>query len=302
MGTPDFAAAILEALIVAQYQIVGVVSQPDRPVGRNKIVEPTPTKKLALKYDIPIFQVQKIRTDYFFMEELKPDMIITCAYGQILPKALLSIPVQGCINVHASLLPKFRGGAPIHHSIIQGHTKTGVSIMKMSEKMDAGDVYAQAEIPIEENDNVGVLFQKLATLGARLLIKILPEILNHTLLPTPQNEAEVTYAPTIKREEEKISWNRSSREVFNLIRGLSPIPGAYTTLDKVIIKVFHCAPIEWNGLQEAGSIILGDDHLYVKTSDAAVSLLEVQQAGKKRMTIKEFLKGQTFLRSGMKFD
>jgi methionyl-tRNA formyltransferase len=302
MGTPDFAVSMLKALIDAQYQIVGVVSQPDRPVGRKKTIEPTPTKKLALKHAIPVFQVQKIRTDYLFIEELKPDLIITCAYGQILPKALLAIPERGCINVHASLLPKLRGGAPIHHAIIHGHTKTGVSIMKMSEKMDAGDIYAQAELPIEDSDNVGVLFQKLADLGSQLLIKVLPSILSHNLSAIPQNESEVTYAPTIKREEEKISWERPSQEVFNLIRGLSPNPGAYTEIQNVSIKIFQAVPVQWEGSQEVGTIMINNDILYVKTKDGAVSLLEVQQAGKKRMTIKEYLKGQPFLKSGMKFD
>jgi len=217
----------LNMLIEEQYNIVAVVSQPDRPVGRKKELKPTLVKEVALKYHIPCVQPEKIRNDYQMVLDFDPELIITAAYGQIVPKALLDYPKLGCINVHASLLPKLRGGAPVHHAIIDGYEKTGVTIMYMAEKMDAGDMISKIETDISNEDTVGVLYERLTRLGAQLLKETLPDFLEGKINPISQNEDEVTYAPTIKREEEHIKFNRTMIEVDRHVRGLNPWPAGY---------------------------------------------------------------------------
>ena len=256
MGTPDFAVPILEGLI-DNYDVVGVVSQPDKPVGRKHILTETPIKKVALKNNIKVFQPINIREDYQEIIDLEPDIIITCAYGQIIPKELLDYPKYKCINVHASLLPKLRGGAPIHKAIIDDYDKTGITIMYMDEKMDSGDIIATEETIINDSDNLESLHDRLSIMGKELLLKTLPSIFNGTNKSIKQDINEVTYAYNIKREEEHIDFSKSSRSIFNLIRGLNPTPGAYTNLNNEVMKVYNSfiKDMESNDL-EYGKIVL----------------------------------------------
>ena len=237
MGTPDFAVPVLKGLI-DNYEVVLVVSQPDRLVGRHQELVETPIKKVALEHNIPVFQPLKIRNEYEDILAVKPDIIVTCAYGQIIPKAILDYPRLGCINVHASLLPKLRRGAPIHKALIDGYSKTGITIMYMDEKMDNGDIISQREIEILDTDNLESLHDKLSVMGKELLLDTLPSIIEGTNSRIKQDESEVTFAYNIKREEEKIDFSKSSLEVFNLIRGLSPVPGACALLFDQEMKIY----------------------------------------------------------------
>ena len=293
MGTPDFAVCVLQGLI-DKYgnDVVGVVSQPDKLVGRHQVLTNTPVKELALKYNIPVLQPVKIREEYQEVLDLKPDMIITCAYGQIIPKEVLDYPKYGCINVHASLLPKYRGGAPIHKAIIDGCDKTGVTIMYMDVGMDTGDMISQKEIPILEDDNLESVHDKLSVLGRDLLLETLPHIMDGTNTRTPQKEEDATFAYNIKREEEHIDFTKSSREVFNLIRGLSPIPCANAILDGNEMKIYSCKIIPQSRLGECGEIIdITKEGIVVKTGDGAVVLTEIKPFGKKKMDASSYVNG-----------
>lgn len=291
MGTPDFAVSVLQTLI-DNYDVVGVVSQPDKRVGRHQELKFTPVKELALKYNIPVFQPVKIKEDYEDILGLNPDIIVTCAYGQIIPKAILDFPRLGCINVHASLLPKLRGGAPIHKAIIDGYKTTGITIMYMDCKMDSGDIISQEEIPILDDDNLEKLHDKLSEVGAKLLIETLPSIIDGTNERIKQNLDEVTYAYNIKREEEHIDFSKSSRDVFNLIRGLSPVPSANAILDSKEMKIYdsYILDKEYEGVpSEIVDIV--KDGIVVKTGDGAVILTSVKPFGKKKMDAKSYVNG-----------
>ncbi|MDY4788700.1 MAG: methionyl-tRNA formyltransferase [Bacilli bacterium] len=291
MGTNDFSAAILQSLIDNDYNVVAVISQPDKEVGRKRILQPTETKVLATKYNIPVFQPIKIRKDYAFVKELNPSLIITCAYGQIVPQGLLDIPPLGCINVHASLLPLLRGGAPIHHALIDGYDKTGVTIMQMIDKMDAGVMYAKKEITISDDDDLGTLWERLKVIGSELLISVLDEYIAGNLKGEEQDESKVTYAFNIKREEEKIDFNQDARNVFNQIRGLSPFIGAYTTLDGVSVKIYKSEVVPYNGNEENGTIVKIDKGIVVKCLNNAIKIKELQFSGKKKMDVNSYLNG-----------
>lgn len=295
MGTPDFSVPVLRRLIEEGYEIVGVVTQPDRPVGRKRVLTPPPVKAEAVKHDIPVYQPEKIREQ----EELKkilalePDLIVTAAFGQILPNQLLEAPKFGCINVHASLLPELRGGAPIHYAIIEGKEKTGITIMYMVEKLDAGDILTQIEVPITETDTVGSLHDKMSAAGADLLSETIPKLLNGGITPVPQNDGEATFAWNIKREQEKIEWNRAGVEIYNHIRGMNPWPVAYTTMDGSVMKVWGAKKADYKGNDEPGTITrIEEDGLIVATGDdTAIKITELQPAGKKKMDAKQFLLG-----------
>ena len=225
MGTPDFAVPILDTLI-KNTEVVLVVTQPDKYVGRKKVLTFSPVKEKAIESNIPVFQPVKIREDFEEIKEYQPDLIVTCAYGQIVPKDVLDIPRLGCINVHASLLPKYRGGAPIHHAIMNGDDKTGITIMYMDVGMDTGDMISSSAIPIEEDDTLGTLSDKLSCLGAKLLEETLPSVISGTNRRVKQNENEVSYAYTIKREDEHLNFNKSAKEIYNQVRALNPGPFA----------------------------------------------------------------------------
>lgn len=291
MGTPEFSATILQGLIDSGYNVIGLVSQPDRPVGRKRVIMPTPTKEIALKYNIPVFQPEKIRKDYDFMKELNPDLIVTCAYGQIVPQGLLDIPSLGCINVHASLLPKYRGGAPIHRSIINGDKETGVTIMEMIDKMDAGRMFAKASLPILDEDNLETMFAKLQILGRDLLLDCLPAYIKGELKGEVQDENEVTYAWNIKHEEEEIDWNKSSREIFNHIRGLYPSPATFTYLDGEVVKVFVSEIVDETSELEPGLIVNCKKGITVACGKGLLKIKELQVSGKKRMDAQSYLNG-----------
>lgn len=294
MGTPDFSVPVLQQIIKDGYEVIGVVTQPDRPVGRKKVLMPTPVKVEAIKQGIPVYQPEKIRQEEELAKvlALEPDLIVTAAFGQILPKKLLDAPKYGCINVHASLLPELRGGAPIHYAILQGKKKTGVTIMYMVEKLDAGDILTSVEVPISEEDNVGTLFEKLSSAGAELLSETLPLLLAGRLTPKPQNEAEATFATNIKREQEKIDWEKTGEEIYNHIRGLNPWPVAFTTLEGQVVKIWQSEKV--TGLKsEPGAILkIESDGFTVGTgNDTAIKIIELQPSGKTKMSSDQFLRG-----------
>ena len=291
MGTPDFSVLPLEKLI-KDYEVVGVVTQPDKMVGRKKEIKYSPVKEFALKNNLNILQPVKIKEDYQDILDLKPDIIITCAYGQIIPKELLEYPKYGCINTHASLLPKLRGGAPIHKAIIDGYDKTGVTIMYMDEKMDSGDIIYQEEVKIEDDDNAGSLFDKLSNLGSNMIIKILPSIIDGTNNRIKQNENEVTYAYNITSDEEKIDFNKSTKEVYNKIRGLYPWPVGYALLDNKKVKIYSSSIGDSKKEGSNGEIINRyKDSIGVKTNDGEILIKELQFEGKKRIFVKDYLNG-----------
>ena len=290
MGTPEFAVPILEAL-VKNTNVILVVTQPDKEVGRKKELKYSPIKEIALKNNIEVFQPVKIRNDFEYILSKKPDIIITCAYGQIIPSELLNTPKYKAINVHASLLPKLRGGAPIHHAIIDGYKETGITIMYMNEKMDEGNIISQEKITIEENDNVGTLHDKLSLIGRDLLIKTLPSIFDETNASIPQNNEEATYGYNIKREEELIDFNKTSREVFNQIRGLYPFPVGYATLEGESIKILE-SHIGNNNEGISGEIVnVSKQGIGVMCKDKEIFITLVKPEGKKEMTAIDFING-----------
>lgn len=294
LGTPDFAACILEGLITNGYNIVGVVSQPDKFVGRKRILTPTPVKEVALKYNIPLYQPISLRKDYDFLKNLDIDMLITAAYGQILPKEVLSIAKINNINVHASLLPKLRGGAPIHRAIINGDKVTGVTIMEMVEKMDAGKMYGKKEIIIDDTINTTELFDKLKYVGKDLLLELLPKLMNNQISGLIQDENQATYAYNIKRSEEKIDFCQDVDKIHNLIRGLSLIPGAYCFFKSKELKIYKAQVYSHNEIDKSkvGTLkIENKNRLLVCCVGGYLELLEVKLEGKQKMDVKSFLNG-----------
>lgn len=292
MGTPDFAVPVLEKLIENNYEVVLVATQPDRPKGRKKVITPPPVKEAALKHDIKVFQPEKLREEYQPILDAEPDIIITAAYGQILPSELLRFPEYGAINVHASLLPELRGGAPIHYAIMQGKKVTGVTIMYMVDKLDAGDILTQVDVPIEEKDHVGTVHDKLADAGASLLINTLPGLFAGQLHPVKQEEDQATFAANIKREQEKIEWSNPAEQIYNQIRGLHPWPVAFTTYEGKVMKIWWGEElIQTKGSNKPGEIIAKDkDSFTVQCGEqTAIKIKEIQPAGKKRMTVKDYL-------------
>ena len=288
MGTPDFSVPILESLI-ENYDVLAVVTQPDRISGK-KTIEPV-IKTIALNHNIKVFQPIKIRNEYEEIVNLKPDMIITCAYGQIIPKALLECSKYGSINVHASLLPKLRGGAPIHHAIIDGYDKTGITIMYMNDKMDEGDIISYKETIIDDNDTLGTLHDRLSLIGRDLLIETIPNIVKGNINAIKQNNDEATYGYNITRENEKIDFNKKARDVFNLIRGLNPHPGAYTVFNGKILKIWKSEILN-NHYNESSKIVkLYNDGIGVSCKDGEIVLKEVQLEGKKRQSARDFING-----------
>ena len=295
MGTPAFSVPILEGLLEEGYEVVAVVTQPDRPVGRKKIITPTPVKEAAVKHGLLVLQPEKISGSEE-MEKiiaLQPDVIITAAFGQFLPEKLLQATVHGAINVHASLLPKYRGGAPVHYSIINGEKETGVTIMEMIKKMDAGGIYAQESLPITKQDDVGTMFEKLSALGKQLLLKTLPDILNGNLSPRPQDESKVTFSPNITREQEAIDWNKTAEEIDNQVRGMRPWPIAFTTYEQTRWKLLNVEALAEKTTAEPGTIIKKDKkNLWIACGKQTVlAIKELQPAGKGKQAVNEFLNG-----------
>ncbi len=293
MGTPSFAEMVLRKIVEANYNVVAVVTQPDRKVGRKQVLTFSEVKKYALSQNILLLQPERISSNLLQLKDLQPDLIITCAYGQFLPQAILELPNIRCINIHASLLPKLRGGAPIHHAIIQGHKKTGISIMEMARAMDGGPVAYQREITITNDDNVLTLHDKLAVLAGDMIVEFLPEILNNQAQFLPQDESLASYAYNISAEDEFISFQDDYQKVYNQIRGLIPWPVGYGLIEDLKIK-FHQVAFS-NEITPAadGTILPGDqDGIKVAVSNQVLLLKEVQFAGKRKISAQEFYFGQ----------
>ncbi len=291
MGTPTFSVPILESLI-ENTEVLLVVSQPDREKNRKGELLPTPIKELANKYNIEVYQPNNIKNEYQKIIDLEPNIIITCAYGQIIPEELLKYPKYGCINVHGSLLPKLRGGAPIHHAIIDGEEKTGITVMYMDKKMDSGDIISQKEINILDTDNLDSLYEKMSYLGRDLLLETLPSIINGTNERIKQDENAVTFGLNITKEEEKIDFTKSSKQIHNLIRGLSSIPGAYCILDGKRMKVYDSILTDNISKQPPGTIEKIDKTgIYVNTIDNVIIFNDIKLEGKKRCLVKDFING-----------
>lgn len=292
MGTPEFAVPILK-LLIDEYEVVGVVTQPDKMVGRKRIITPPPIKELALEHNISVFQPRKIKEDYQEILELNPELIVTCAYGQILPKEILNYPKYGCINVHASLLPKLRGGAPIHHAIIDGYKETGITIMYMSQKMDQGDILTQVKTPILDDDTLGSLQYKLSEMAKDLLKSTIPLLIEDKIIPLKQKEEEATYGYNILREEEKIDFTKSIFEVDRQVRGLNPVPGAYTTLNGKILKVYDVRfGDRYYPNTESGTIVaFHHDGFSVVCGEKELVITDMALEGKRRCAAKDFLNG-----------
>lgn len=309
MGTATFSQAVLERLIDEGYHIELVVTQPDRMVGRKRQIKMPEVKEVALKHDIPVFQPTKIREDYQTVIDIKPDLIITAAYGQMIPQVILDTPRLGCINAHASLLPKYRGGAPVHYAILNGDEKTGVTIMYMVKKMDAGNIIYQKETAIGDDETVGELYDRLSVLGADALIEALPDIIAGKNQSIVQDESLVTYSPVITREQEKIDFHKSARDVHNQIRGLNPWPGAYTTYQGKTVKIYggfihNCENAQTHHAhQQPGTIVkIFKDAIGVKVKDGVYIITEFQLEGKRRMFVKDYLNGHNIFEVDTMFE
>ena len=289
MGTPLFATNVLKELI-NNTNVVLVVSQKDSLVGRKKELTPSPVKKLAIENDIPVFTPDKIREDFEIVRKMKPDLIVTCAYGQILPEELLNIPSIASINVHASLLPKYRGGAPIQRSIMNGDKETGITIMYMDKGMDTGDIISSESIKIENDDNLETLSDKLSILGSKLLIETLPSIIDGTNKRIKQDNDSATIAPIISKEDEYIDFNDTTINVYNKIRALNPNPGAYFKINNEIMKVYE-ARIGENRAMPSDISNTYKDGIGIGTKDGEIIITKIKPAGKKIMNARDYLNG-----------
>jgi len=294
MGTPEFAVPTLERILPTEWKVVGVVTQPDRPKGRHQKITPPPIKEIALREGIGVFQPQRIRdqesVSWFQSEEI--DCIVVVAYGQILPKEILSIPRLGCINLHASLLPKYRGAAPIPYALMDGETTTGVTTMKMNEEMDAGDMYLQKEIPIESTDTHGCLHDKLAELGAELMLETIERLKRGTLETIPQDHSKATYAPKLEPKKGAIPWSSEAAKIDYLIRGLSPFPGAFTYWKNERLKIYFSKTRTPTRTDPPGTVLsMGNEGIEVAAGRDAVLLTDLQLQNKKRMEASQFIRG-----------
>lgn len=292
MGTPEFAVPVLEGLI-KNYKVKAVVTQPDKPVGRNGIIKESPIKKFAKENMILVLQPTKLKDEWQLITELKPTLIVTCAYGQILPRELLVYPHYGCINVHASLLPKLRGGAPIHRAIINGYKETGITIMYMNPHLDEGDIISSKSIPIEDVDTASSLHDKLSILGKELLLETLPSIIDGTAKRIPQDESEATYAFNISNEDEKIDFGKTKKQIYNQIRGLNSSPGAYAKLRGKRIKIFACKITDnfYSNRFDGEIVALYKEGIGVKVSNGEIVITELQIEGKNKMSASDYLNG-----------
>ena len=294
MGTPDFAVPVLSALVKAGHDVVGVVTQPDKPKGRGKAVLMTPVKERALELGLTVYQPLKVREPEFveILRGLSAGVFVVAAFGQILPKTVLEIPRLGCVNVHSSLLPKYRGAAPIQWAIIDGEKETGVTTMMMDEGLDTGDILEKAAVPIEPDETGGSLHDKLSALGAELIVSTLAKLENGTAVRTPQTDAGTCYAKMLKKTMGDIDWTMDAGAIERLIRGLSPWPGTYTGWNGKTLKIWKAQAVPEESAGACGQVVLADkNHLYVKCGKGTLSLAELQPEGKKRMEVDTFLRG-----------
>ncbi len=288
MGTPDFAVSPLKALLEAGHEVCAVITQPDKPTGRGYKMTPPPVKVAALEAGIPVYQPETLRNNAIadLLGELAPELIAVAAYGKILPEYVLNFPKYGCINVHASLLPKYRGAAPINRCIMDGETETGVTIMYMEKGLDTGDMLSKCAAVITDEDNAESLHDRLAAMGAKLLVQTLD--LLDDITPVKQDDAAHTYAPMLTKADCRIDFTKSAREVFNHVRGLSPFPGAFTMLDGKVLKVYACAIVSGSG---APAAVIDGEGLTVACGEGAVRLTMIKPEGKKSMTDSQYLNG-----------
>lgn len=302
MGTPEFAVPTLQALIDHHHQVEAVVTQPDKQRGRGKKVQFPPVKEKAVEHEIPVYQPQKARDEEFveILREINPDVIVVVAYGQILPESILNIPKYGCINVHGSLLPKYRGAAPIQWAVLDGEEKTGITTMYMEKGLDTGDMIDKAEIVLDPKETAGTLHDKLMEIGANLLLETLEKLENETAVRIKQNDSESCYASMLTKEMGQIDFSKSAREIECLIRGMNPWPSAYTSLNGKTLKVWEAEVLTENLGEEPGTVIdVTKDAIVVACKEGALKLLEIQMAGKKRMKVSAFLLGYQ-VEKGMK--
>ena len=294
MGTPDFSVGALEAIIKAGHEVVLVVTQPDKPKGRGKAMQASPVKECALSHGIEVFQPTKIREseNVEYLRKFGADIFVVAAFGQILPKSILDMPKYGCVNIHASLLPKYRGAAPIQWAVINGDEVTGVTTMLMNEGIDTGDMIAKKQVRLAEDETGGSLFDRLAETGAELIVETMKMLEEGTAEFTPQNSEEATHTSMISKELGSIEWSKPAAEIERLIRGLNPWPSAYTRLKGKTFKIWKAQVVEVSSSDKPGTIIkIGKDELLVQTGEGALSLIEVQLEGKKRMDVASFLRG-----------
>ncbi len=293
MGTPDFSVPALEK-IAQVHDVVGVVTQQDRPKGRGNKVQFPPVKEKAVALNIPVYQPEKVKAPEFVQQlrEMKPDVIVVIAFGQIVSKEILDMPQYGCINVHASLLPKYRGAAPIQWAVIDGEKESGVTTMYMAEGIDTGDMIDKAVIPLAEDETGGSLFDKLADVGAELIVETLDKLEKGTAVRTPQNEAEATHVGKITKDFGKIDFAKSAVEIERLIRGLNPWPSAFTTMDGKTLKIWRGEVLDCETTQQPGTVLSADKKgIQVATGKGVLNILELQLEGKKRMEVQAFLNG-----------
>ncbi|XRJ97966.1 methionyl-tRNA formyltransferase [Latilactobacillus sakei] len=295
MGTPQFSVPILEALVANDYQILAVVTQPDRKVGRKQVLQQTPVKEAAVRLELPVFQPEKLSGSPELADviALQPDLIVTAAYGQFLPTKLLEAAKIAAINVHGSLLPKYRGGAPIQYAVLNGDSEIGITIMHMAKKMDAGDMIEQASIPIEATDDTGSLFDKLSYVGRDLLLKTLPGIIAQTAPRTPQDEAQVTFAYNITKEQEQLDINQPAEQLVNQIRALRPQPGAWLAVNGQRTKIWQATVAETTTDQAAGVVVALNkkDFELAAGNGTVLKIAEIQPAGKAKMPVQSYLNG-----------
>ena len=296
MGTPEFAVPSLEALIGAGYEVVAAVTQPDRPVGRKKTLTPPPVKVCAQAHGVPVLQFERIRRKEGreALTALQPDLFVTAAFGQILSKAVLDIPRLGTINVHASLLPQYRGSAPINWCIVSGERKAGVTTMMTNEGIDTGDMLLRDEVEIGENETAVELTERLSRLGAQTLLRTLRALEDGTLVRTPQNEAEASYQPMLTREMGEMDWSRSAQQLHDQVRGLYPWPGAYTTMDGGVLKVWVSRISDMKTDAAPGAVVKADakEGLFVACGTGVLQIVELQAPGSKRMNARDYLRGK----------
>jgi methionyl-tRNA formyltransferase len=295
MGTPDFAAVTLEKLVASEHELLGVVTQPDKQKGRGRELSCSPVKELAIKHNIPVYQPNKVKEPEFLdlIREMAPEVIVVAAFGQILPKAFLDIPSYGCINVHGSLLPKYRGAAPIQYSIIDGESETGITIMYMDVGIDTGDMILQESLPIDENETGGSLFDKMAYLGADLLLEALEQLKAGTAVRIPQDNEKATYVKILNKDMGLLDFNQPAVKLERLIRGLNPWPSAYTYLEGKTLKLWQAdvEPLKESSALPGQIMEIRKASLVVATGDGALVIKELQLEGKKRMTTDAFLRG-----------
>ncbi|WP_313070110.1 methionyl-tRNA formyltransferase [Lacrimispora sp.] len=294
MGTPDFSVPALKALVEAGHDVIAVITQPDKPKGRGKEVQMPPVKEQALEYNIPVYQPVKARDPEFvkFLTDLAPDVMVVAAFGQLLPKSILDIPKYGCINIHASLLPKYRGASPIQYAVINGEKESGITTMMMAEALDTGDMLDQAKVTLDLKETGGSLHEKLSQIGGSLIIKTLNKLEDKTAVRIPQDESKFTYVGMIKKTMGDIDWSMEADVIERLIRGLNPWPSAYTGWNGKVIKIWEADVVDKEYAGAIGEVVeVGKDCLVVKTGKGGLSIKELQMQGKKRMDIGAFLRG-----------